>query len=90
MGTRWVDWLPSTAACGSDVSYAHQHGHEIMQALISEGVVGDFRAPDVIRFGFTALYTRFEDAWIAADTLRRVLEQEHWRRPRYAVRAVVT
>lgn len=75
---------------GSHLSYAHPHGYEIMQALISESVIGDFRAPDVIRFGFTPLYTRFEDAWIAAQKLREVLEAELWRAPRFAVRAAVT
>jgi kynureninase len=75
---------------GSHVSFAHPHGYEIMQALISASVIGDFRAPDVIRFGFTPLYTRFEDLWIAAQKLREILEHEHWRNPRYAVRAAVT
>lgn len=75
---------------GSHVSYAHPHGYEIMQALISESVIGDFRAPDVIRFGFTPLYTTFEDAWMAAQKLREVLEEERWRAPRFAIRAAVT
>ena len=75
---------------GSHVSFAHPHGYEIMQALISASVIGDFRAPDVIRFGFTPLYTRFEDVWIAAQTLREILEHERWRNSRYAVRATVT
>ncbi|MGH8139921.1 MAG: kynureninase [Steroidobacteraceae bacterium] len=75
---------------GSHLSYTHPHGYEIMQALISESVIGDFRAPDIIRFGFTPLYTRFEDAWIAAQKLRGVLEEELWRAPRFAVRAAVT
>ncbi|HVW68852.1 MAG TPA: kynureninase [Steroidobacteraceae bacterium] len=75
---------------GSHVSFAHPHGYEIVQALISEGVIGDFRAPDVARFGFTPLYIGFEDVWIAADKLRAVLEGGRWRDPRFAVRSTVT
>ena len=76
---------------GSQVSFAHPtHGYEIMQALIARGVIGDFRAPDILRFGFTPLYTRFRDVWDAADRLRAVLESGEWREPRFSVRAAVT
>ncbi len=76
---------------GSQVSFAHAtHGYAIMQALIARGVIGDFRAPDILRFGFTPLYTRFADVWDAADRLRGVLESGEWREPRFAVRAAVT
>ena len=75
---------------GSHVAFALPHGYEIMQALINEGVIGDFRAPDVMRFGFAPLYTSFEDVWIAANTLQNILKFEKWREPRYAVRAAVT
>ena len=75
---------------GSHVSFAHEHGYEIMQALISDSVIGDFRAPDVMRFGFTPLYTRFEDAWAGARKLQEVLNDERWLEPRYAVRTAVT
>ena len=76
---------------GSQVSFAHPaHGYEIMQALIARGVIGDFRAPDLLRFGFTPLYTRFVDVWDAVDRLRSVLDSGEWRNPRFAVRAAVT
>jgi kynureninase len=76
---------------GSQVSFAHPtHGYEIMQALIARGVIGDFRAPDLLRFGFTPLYTRFVDVWDAVDRLRTVLDSGEWRDARFSVRAAVT
>jgi kynureninase len=76
---------------GSQVSFAHPaHGYEIMQALIARGVIGDFRAPDILRFGFTPLYTRFVDVWDAVDRLHGVLDSGEWREPRFAVRTAVT
>jgi len=76
---------------GSQVSFAHPtHGYEMMQALIVRGVIGDFRAPDILRFGFTPLYTRFTDVWDAVNRLHGVLESGEWRDPRFAVRAAVT
>jgi kynureninase len=81
----------AAAERGSQVSFAHPtHGYEIMQALIARGVIGDFRAPDILRFGFTPLYTRFTDAWDAVDRLRAVLESGEWRDARFSVRAAVT
>jgi kynureninase len=76
---------------GSQVAFAHPtHGYEIMQALIANGVIGDFRAPDILRFGFTPLYTRFVDVWDAVDRLHGVLHSGEWRDPRWSVRAAVT
>jgi kynureninase len=76
---------------GSQVSFAHpSHGYAIMQALIARGVIGDFRAPDLLRFGFTPLYTRFVDVWDAVERLHAVLTSGEWREPRFAVRAAVT
>ena len=75
---------------GSQVSFAHPNGYEIMQALIARSVIGDFRAPDTMRFGFTPLYTRFEDVWHAVDRLKAVLESGTWRDARFAVRTAVT
>ncbi|MGH9385825.1 MAG: kynureninase [Vicinamibacterales bacterium] len=76
---------------GSQVGVAHATGgYAIMQALISRAVIGDFRAPDILRFGFTPLYTRFVDVWDAVDRLARVLESGEWREARFSVRAAVT
>jgi len=75
---------------GSHVSFAHPQGYAVMQALIDRGVIGDFRAPDLIRFGFAPLYTRFEDAWRAAATLAEILATRAWDEPRFLTRAKVT
>lgn len=76
---------------GSHVSFAHATGgYAIMQALIARGVIGDFRAPDIVRFGFPPLYTRFVDVWDAVDRLGGVLVSGEWREPRFSVRAAVT
>jgi kynureninase len=75
---------------GSHISFRHPHAFELCQALIADGVIGDFRAPDVIRFGLTPLYLGFEDIWIAVRRIRAVLESGRWRDPRYAVRGKVT
>jgi kynureninase len=75
---------------GSQVSFAHEQGYAVMQALIARGVVGDFRAPDLIRFGFSPLYIRHVDVWDAAETLRDVLVTGAWRRPEFQHRAAVT
>ena len=76
---------------GSQVAFAHPtDGYAIMQALIAHGVIGDFRAPDLLRFGFAPLYTRFIDVWEAVDRLSQVLHSGAWRDPRFTVRAAVT
>jgi kynureninase len=76
---------------GSQVSFARENdGYAIVQALIARQVIGDFRAPDILRFGFTPLYTRFVDVWDAVDRLVAVLRTEEWREPRFNVRAAVT
>lgn len=76
---------------GSQVSLAHpENGYAIMQALIGRGVIGDFRAPDILRFGFTPLYTRFVDAWDAVERLVQVMDSGEWRDAKFAVRAAVT
>ena len=80
----------SHAERGSQASFEHPHGYEVMQALIARGVIGDYREPRILRFGFTPLYTRFTDVWDAVDTLRDVLATEAWRSPDYAERGAVT
>ena len=61
-----------------------------MQALIARGVIGDFRAPDIMRFGLTPLYLRFADVLQAVNTLEDVLRTESWRAPEFQVRQAVT
>jgi kynureninase len=75
---------------GSHVSWRHENGFAITQALIARGVVGDFRAPDILRFGFAPLYLRFGDVADAVDRLRDILESGAWRNPAYARRSSVT
>jgi kynureninase len=75
---------------GSHLAYAHPNGYAVMRALIDRGVIGDFRAPDCLRFGLVPLYTRYEDVWHAVAALRDVLQTQCWSEPRYAVRAAVT
>lgn len=75
---------------GSQVSIRHKDGYAIMQALIARGVIGDFRAPDILRFGFTPLYTRYEDVWLAIEALADIMQTAEWREPRFATRSAVT
>jgi kynureninase len=78
------------AARGSQVSLRHPEGYGIVRALAARGVIGDFRAPDILRFGFAPAYLRFADVWDAVSALRAVLERREWARPEHAVRAKVT
>jgi kynureninase len=78
------------SARGSQVAFAHPHGYAIMQALIERGVIGDFRAPDVLRFGLAPLYVRHVDVWDAVATLREVMRSDAWREPRFQQRRNVT
>ena len=75
---------------GSQVSLRHPDAYGIVQALIARGVVGDFRTPDVARFGFAPLYVTHEDVHDAVDHLVGVMAGEEFARPEYAVRNPVT
>jgi len=78
---------------GSQVSFTLSDGdraYAVVQALIARGVIGDFRAPDILRFGFAPLYLRFVDAWDAADHLSAVLDSGEWNRPVFLARGAVT
>lgn len=78
------------AARGSHVSLAHREAYPICQALIERGVVGDFRAPDILRCGFTPLYTSYEDVWRAVDILSEIMETRAWDTDAYRARSAVT
>ena len=75
---------------GSQINIAHPEGYAIMQALIARGVIGDFRAPTILRFGFTPLYTRYVDIWDAAEILRDIMATGAWDAPEFKARAKVT
>ncbi len=75
---------------GSQISFAFEHGYAAMQAVIAHGVIGDFRAPNTMRFGITPLYLDEDDMIAAAKIIEKVMVGEMWRRPEYNVRAAVT
>ncbi len=75
---------------GSQVCYRHADGYAIVQALIARRVVGDFRTPDILRFGFAPLYLRHVDVWDAAANLVDVIETRAYDDPKFRVRAGVT
>jgi kynureninase len=78
---------------GSQVSFTlpdADMAHAVIQALIARGVIGDFRAPDILRFGFAPLYLRHVDAWDAAEQLADVLDARAWDAPHFLGRAAVT
>ncbi len=75
---------------GSQVALRHPQGYAIMQALIARGVIGDFRAPDNLRFGFAPLYTTVEDVRGAVRILAEILDKSLWDRSEYKARARVT
>jgi kynureninase len=82
--------LREGARRGNHVSLTHAEGYRIMQTLIARGVIGDFRAPDIMRFGFAPLYLSFSDVAQAVDALRDVLANGAWRDPKFSTRALVT
>ncbi len=64
---------------GSQISYTHEHGDALMRALIARNVIGDFRAPDCVRFGVSPLYLSYMDIWQAVEVIKMVMETEVWR-----------
>ncbi len=80
----------NAARRGSQVALRHPDGYRVMRALIDRGVIGDFRAPDIVRLGLAPLYIRHIDVWDAVETLRDVLASGAHDRPEYAIRAAVT
>ena len=75
---------------GSQVSFAWEHAYPLVSALIARGITGDFRTPDVARFGFTPLFTRYVDAWDAAEAVGEVVRTGAWDRPEHHARKAVT
>ena len=75
---------------GSQVSIHSDNGFAIMQALIADDVIGDFRAPDIMRFGFTPLYVSYVDVWDAVERLKNIMETGSWDKPEYKTVGAVT
>ena len=75
---------------GSQIALRHDKGYEIMQALIARGVIGDFRSPDIMRFGLSPLYIQYQDIYAVAAALNEILETREWDRPEFKVRNAVT
>ena len=74
----------------SHVTFAHPQGYAVVQALIARGIIGDYREPDGMRFGFAPLYNGFEDVWRAAEAIGEILETREWDQPRFLERKKVT
>ena len=75
---------------GSQVSVRFGEGYAVVQAMIAQGVIGDFRAADIMRFGFSPLHTSFTETWDAAECLAQCIGKEVWREERFTRRTVVT
>lgn len=75
---------------GSQVSFRHPQAYAIMQAMIAHGVIGDFRAPDIIRCGFTPLFIDHDDVARAVEIIAKIMQNRLWDRPEYQTRAKVT
>jgi kynureninase len=75
---------------GGHVAYGHPHGYAIMKALIARGVIGDFRAPDVLRFGFSPLYLSYGDVVSAVHRIAETMQRQEWRNPAFQAQDKVT
>ena len=78
------------ATRGSHVSFRHPEGYAVMSALIARGVIGDYREPEVLRFGITPLYLGFADVWDAVEILRDILDTRAWDSDEFRQRKAVT
>ncbi len=77
-------------ARGSQLSFRHAQAYAVCQALIARGIIGDFRDPDILRFGFAPAYVSFEDVLLAAGNLAEIIANADWDRPEFRERAAVT
>ena len=82
--------MPADQTRGSQVSFRHDQGYAVMQALIARGVIGDFRAPDILRFGFTPLFIGESEVDAAVFHLAQVLTTREWDQPQFLARKAVT
>ena len=93
IATRAPQLVPITPADpglrGTQASFKHPDAYAIMQALIARGVIGDYREPDILRFGLTPLYLRYEDVWRAAQTIGEVMDSGEWDTPEFKRKAKV-
>jgi kynureninase len=75
---------------GSQVALTHPEGYAIMQAVIAKGVIGDFRAPNILRFGFAALYVSYNDVWNAIAVIKEIMQTSAWQAPQFMQKKAVT
>jgi kynureninase len=75
---------------GAQLAWRHPQAYAICQALIAAGVIGDFRAPDILRLGFSPLYLRYEDIWHSVQQLASILETGRWQEPQFSQTSRVT
>ena len=75
---------------GLHVSFGHPEGYAIVQAMVARGVIGDFRAPDIARFGFSPLFLSYVEVWDAAQAMGEVLATRAWDTPEFRTRSAVT
>ena len=75
---------------GSQISFLHENAYSIIQALISHGIIGDYREPNVMRFGISPLYMRFEDVWNAITCLREIMQTGEWQSEKFKKKNYVT
>ena len=75
---------------GSQISFKHENAYPIMQSLISQGVIGDYREPNILRFGISPLYMRYQDIWKAIMCLKNIMQSNEWDSLNFKKRNYVT